>query len=85
MQTSFTFLSLSLSGSVESDPQCPEALPFPDSSFSHQPPFYRYSNTPLSSPCDPYSPASISRPQGATHTQVRLIKSFLSSPQSPAL
>uniref|UniRef100_A0A3Q3WKB6 SEC7 domain-containing protein n=1 Tax=Mola mola TaxID=94237 RepID=A0A3Q3WKB6_MOLML len=36
------------------------ALTFPDSSFGHQPPFYRYSNSPLSSPCDPYSSASIS-------------------------
>lgn len=67
-------MSLSPSGSVESDPQCPEALTFPDSSFGHQPPFYRYSNNPLS-PCDPYSSASISRPQGAahTHSQVQLI------------
>ncbi|CAG07259.1 unnamed protein product [Tetraodon nigroviridis] len=69
--------------SVESDPQCPEALTFPDSSFGHQPPFYRFSSNPLSSPCDPYSPASISRPQGAaalTHAQ----GSSPISPPSPA-
>lgn len=60
--------------SVESDPQCQEALTFADSSFGHQPPFYRYGNSPLSSPCDPYGSASISRPPGAlhTHTQVPL-------------
>uniref|UniRef100_A0A3B4VMB4 IQ motif and Sec7 domain ArfGEF 2 n=1 Tax=Seriola dumerili TaxID=41447 RepID=A0A3B4VMB4_SERDU len=46
--------------SVEGDSQCPEALTFPDSSFGHPPPFHRYSNIPLSSPCDPYSSASTS-------------------------
>lgn len=67
---------LSVSGSVEGDPQCPEALTFPDSSFSHQP-FYRYSNSPLTSPCDPYSSASSSAgPPGASHihTQVRSLQ-----------
>eukprot|EP00066_Takifugu_rubripes_P030201 XP_011619467.1 PREDICTED: IQ motif and SEC7 domain-containing protein 2 [Takifugu rubripes] len=67
---------------VESDPQCPEALTFPDSSFGHQPPFYRYSNSPLSSPCDPYSSASISRPPGALHTHTQ--GSSPISPPSPA-
>uniref|UniRef100_A0A669F6T5 IQ motif and Sec7 domain ArfGEF 2 n=1 Tax=Oreochromis niloticus TaxID=8128 RepID=A0A669F6T5_ORENI len=45
----------------EGDSQCPEALTFSDSSFGHPPPFHRYSNSPLSSPCDPYgSPSSTS-------------------------
>ncbi|XP_072222484.1 IQ motif and SEC7 domain-containing protein 2-like [Leuresthes tenuis] len=56
---------------VEGDSQCPEALTFSDSSFGHPPPFHRYNNSPLSSPCDPYSPASISGSLGASfaHTQ----------------
>lgn len=73
----FLSVCLCVSGSVEGDPQCPEALTFPDSSFSHQPPFYRYSNSPLTSPCDPYSSASSSAgPLGASHihTQVRSLQ-----------
>uniref|UniRef100_A0A3Q3SAD6 IQ motif and SEC7 domain-containing protein 2-like n=1 Tax=Mastacembelus armatus TaxID=205130 RepID=A0A3Q3SAD6_9TELE len=58
-----------LSLSVEGDAQCPEALTFSDSSLGHQPPFHRYSNSPLSSPCDPYSSASTSGPLGTSHTQ----------------
>uniref|UniRef100_A0AAQ4QZX9 SEC7 domain-containing protein n=1 Tax=Gasterosteus aculeatus aculeatus TaxID=481459 RepID=A0AAQ4QZX9_GASAC len=50
-------LSLPLSLSVEGDPHCPEAVTFSDSSFGHPPLFNRYSNSPLSSPCDPYSSA----------------------------
>lgn len=69
--------------SVESDPQCPEALTFPDSSFGHQPPFYRYSNSPISSPCDPYSSASISRSPGALHTHTQVQLTFFTPENSP--
>ncbi|XP_049438116.1 IQ motif and SEC7 domain-containing protein 1-like isoform X3 [Epinephelus fuscoguttatus] len=68
--------------SVEGDSQCPEALTFSDSSFGHPPPFHRYSNTPLSSPCDPYSSASTSGPLGASHTHTQ--GSSPISPPSPA-
>ncbi|XP_035863879.1 IQ motif and SEC7 domain-containing protein 1-like isoform X2 [Sander lucioperca] len=61
---------------VEGDHQCPEALTFSDSSFGHPPPFHRYSNSPLCSPCDPYSSTSPSGP----HTQ----GSSPVSPPSPA-
>ncbi|KAF1391074.1 hypothetical protein PFLUV_G00064820 [Perca fluviatilis] len=61
---------------VEGDPQCPEALTFSDSSFGHPPPFHRYSNSPLCSPCDPYSSA----PPSGPHTQ----GSSPVSPPSPA-
>ncbi|TDH11124.1 hypothetical protein EPR50_G00082290 [Perca flavescens] len=61
---------------VEGDPQCPEALTFSDSSFGHPPPFHRYSNSPLCSPCDPYS----STPPSGPHTQ----GSSPVSPPSPA-
>uniref|UniRef100_A0A668UUP9 SEC7 domain-containing protein n=1 Tax=Oreochromis aureus TaxID=47969 RepID=A0A668UUP9_OREAU len=59
--------------------QCPEALTFSDSSFGHPPPFHRYSNSPLSSPCDPYGSPSSSGPLGAshTHTQVPTLKHTL--------
>ncbi|KAL7399653.1 hypothetical protein ABVT39_028019 [Epinephelus coioides] len=67
---------------VEGDSQCPEALTFSDSSFGHPPPFHRYSNTPLSSPCDPYSSASTSGPLGASHTHTQ--GSSPISPPSPA-
>ncbi|KAM9701198.1 LOW QUALITY PROTEIN: IQ motif and SEC7 domain-containing protein 2-like, partial [Menidia menidia] len=62
---------LCFSSSVEADAQCPEVLTFPDSSFGQPPPFHRYSNSPLSSPCDPYAPASIAGSLGApfAHTQ----------------
>ncbi|KAG7519394.1 IQ motif and SEC7 domain-containing protein 2 isoform X2 [Solea senegalensis] len=63
---------------VEGDPQCPEALTFPDSSFSHPPPFYRYSN----SPCYPDSSASTTRNFGASHTHTQ--GSSPISPPSPA-
>uniref|UniRef100_A0A665UCL3 IQ motif and Sec7 domain ArfGEF 2a n=1 Tax=Echeneis naucrates TaxID=173247 RepID=A0A665UCL3_ECHNA len=52
-------------------PQCPEAITFPDLSFGHPPPFHRYSNSPLSSPCDPYSSTSSSGPLGASHTHTQ--------------
>uniref|UniRef100_A0AAQ4P902 SEC7 domain-containing protein n=1 Tax=Gasterosteus aculeatus aculeatus TaxID=481459 RepID=A0AAQ4P902_GASAC len=70
-------LSLPLSLSVEGDPHCPEAVTFSDSSFGHPPLFNRYSNSPLSSPCDPYSSAPCAGPLGAshTHTQVRRLDS----------
>ncbi|XP_040909761.1 IQ motif and SEC7 domain-containing protein 2-like [Toxotes jaculatrix] len=68
--------------SVEGDSQCPEALTFSDSSFSHPPPFLRYSNSPLPSPCDPYSSASTSGPLGASHTHTQ--GSSPISPPSPA-
>ncbi|KAM7404197.1 hypothetical protein PAMP_011564 [Pampus punctatissimus] len=68
--------------SVEGDPQCPEALTFSDSSFGQPPPFHRYSNIPLSSPCDPYSSASTSGPLGASHTRTQGISPI--SPPSPA-
>ncbi|XP_033485529.2 IQ motif and SEC7 domain-containing protein 2-like isoform X2 [Epinephelus lanceolatus] len=68
--------------SVEGDSQCPEALTFSDPSFGHPPPFHRYSNTPLSSPCDPYSSASTSGPLGASHTHTQ--GSSPISPPSPA-
>uniref|UniRef100_A0A3B3USQ0 IQ motif and Sec7 domain ArfGEF 2 n=1 Tax=Poecilia latipinna TaxID=48699 RepID=A0A3B3USQ0_9TELE len=55
--------------SVEGDPQCPEVLTFSDSSFGHPPPFHRYSNSPLSSPCDPYGPASGTGPLGRSRHQ----------------
>nr|XP_033943320.1 IQ motif and SEC7 domain-containing protein 2-like [Pseudochaenichthys georgianus] len=64
--------------SVEGDSQCPEALTFSDSSFGHPPPFHRYSNSPLTSPCDPYG--STGGPLGACHTQ----GSSPVSPPSPA-
>ncbi|KAI3357016.1 hypothetical protein L3Q82_003651 [Scortum barcoo] len=68
---------------VEGDPQCPEALTFSDSSFGHPPPFHRYSNSPLSSPCDPYGSASSSSgPLGASHTHTQ--GSSPISPPSPA-
>uniref|UniRef100_A0A673A0K2 IQ motif and Sec7 domain ArfGEF 2a n=1 Tax=Sphaeramia orbicularis TaxID=375764 RepID=A0A673A0K2_9TELE len=44
------------------DSQCPETLTFTDSTFGHPPPFYRYSNSPLPSPCDPYGSSSSSGP-----------------------
>ncbi|KAM4563771.1 uncharacterized protein PAE49_011764 isoform 2-T2 [Odontesthes bonariensis] len=69
--------------SVEGDPQCPEALTFSDSSFGHPPPFHRYSNSPLSSPCDPYSPASISGSLGASYAHTQ--GSSPISPPSPSL
>ncbi|KAM9856071.1 LOW QUALITY PROTEIN: IQ motif and SEC7 domain-containing protein 2-like [Aulostomus maculatus] len=72
--------TLHLHKPVEGDPQCPEALNFSDSSFGHPPPFHRYSNSPLPSPCDPYSSASASGPLGASHTQ----GSSPISPPSPA-
>ncbi|KAK5924225.1 hypothetical protein CgunFtcFv8_001120 [Champsocephalus gunnari] len=62
----------------EGDSQCPEALTFSDSSFGHPPPFHRYSNSPLTSPCDPYG--STGGPLGACHTQ----GSSPVSPPSPA-
>ncbi|KAM4563772.1 IQ motif and SEC7 domain-containing protein 2-like isoform 3-T3 [Odontesthes bonariensis] len=68
---------------VEGDPQCPEALTFSDSSFGHPPPFHRYSNSPLSSPCDPYSPASISGSLGASYAHTQ--GSSPISPPSPSL
>ncbi|KAM6930126.1 IQ motif and SEC7 domain-containing protein 2-like [Lycodopsis pacificus] len=68
--------------SVEGDPQCPEALTFSDSSFGHPPPFHRYSNSPLSSPCDPYGSASSIGPLGASHTHTQ--GSSPISPPSPA-
>ncbi|KAK5864082.1 hypothetical protein PBY51_001054 [Eleginops maclovinus] len=64
--------------SVEGDSQCPEALTFSDTSFGHPPPFHRYSNSPLTSPCDPYG--STGGPLGACHTQ----GSSPVSPPSPA-
>ncbi|XP_027865864.1 IQ motif and SEC7 domain-containing protein 2-like isoform X1 [Xiphophorus couchianus] len=67
---------------VEGDPQCPEVLTFSDSSFGHPPPFHRYSNSPLSSPCDPYGPASGTGPLGASHSQTQ--GSSPISPPSPA-
>ncbi|CAJ1084330.1 IQ motif and SEC7 domain-containing protein 1-like isoform X2 [Xyrichtys novacula] len=67
---------------VEGDPQCPEALTFSDSSFGHQPPFHRYSNSPLTSPCDPYGSTSSSGPLGASHTHTQ--GSSPISPPSPA-
>ncbi|XP_060889939.1 IQ motif and SEC7 domain-containing protein 1-like, partial [Labrus mixtus] len=67
---------------VEGDPQCPEALTFSDSSFGHQPAFHRYSNSPLSSPCDPYGSTSSSGPLGASHTHTQ--GSSPISPPSPA-
>uniref|UniRef100_A0A672ZKH4 IQ motif and Sec7 domain ArfGEF 2a n=1 Tax=Sphaeramia orbicularis TaxID=375764 RepID=A0A672ZKH4_9TELE len=54
--------------SVEGDSQCPETLTFTDSTFGHPPPFYRYSNSPLPSPCDPYGSASISPSSPASLT-----------------
>uniref|UniRef100_UPI0037E94C2C IQ motif and SEC7 domain-containing protein 2-like n=1 Tax=Semicossyphus pulcher TaxID=241346 RepID=UPI0037E94C2C len=68
--------------SVEGDPQCPEALTFSDSSFGHQPPFHRYSNSPLTSPCDPYGSASSSGPLGASHAHTQGTSPI--SPPSPA-
>nr|XP_046252174.1 IQ motif and SEC7 domain-containing protein 1-like isoform X1 [Scatophagus argus] len=68
--------------SVEGDPPCPEALTFSDSSFGHPPPFHRYSNSPLSSPCDPYSSASAGGPLGASHTHTQASSPI--SPPSPA-
>ncbi|AWP09989.1 putative IQ motif and SEC7 domain-containing protein 2-like, partial [Scophthalmus maximus] len=68
--------------SVEGDPQCPEALTYSDSSFGHPPPFHRYSNIPLSSPCDPYTSASTSGPLGASHTHTQGGSPI--SPPSPA-
>ncbi|XP_059188539.1 LOW QUALITY PROTEIN: IQ motif and SEC7 domain-containing protein 1-like [Centropristis striata] len=68
--------------SVEGDPQCPEALTFSDSSFGHPPPFHRYSNSSLTSPCDPYSSNSSSGPLGASHTHTQ--GSSPISPPSPA-
>ncbi|XP_041859422.1 IQ motif and SEC7 domain-containing protein 2-like isoform X2 [Melanotaenia boesemani] len=67
---------------VEGDPQCPEALTFSDSSFGHLPPFHRYNNSPLTSPCDPYSPASLCGPLGASHTHTQGTSPI--SPPSPA-
>ncbi|XP_005477859.3 LOW QUALITY PROTEIN: IQ motif and SEC7 domain-containing protein 1 [Oreochromis niloticus] len=67
---------------VEGDSQCPEALTFSDSSFGHPPPFHRYSNSPLSSPCDPYGSPSSSGPLGASHTHTQ--GSSPISPPSPA-
>ncbi|KAM9344355.1 IQ motif and SEC7 domain-containing protein 2-like [Pholidichthys leucotaenia] len=67
---------------VESDPQCPEALTFSDSSFGHPPPFHRYSNSPLSSPCDPYSSSSASGSLGPSHTHTQSTSPI--SPPSPA-
>ncbi|XP_074536987.1 IQ motif and SEC7 domain-containing protein 1-like isoform X2 [Halichoeres trimaculatus] len=67
---------------VEGDPQCPEALTFSDSSFGHQQPFHRYSNSPLTSPCDPYGSTSSSGPLGASHPHTQ--GSSPISPPSPA-
>ncbi|KAM6925387.1 IQ motif and SEC7 domain-containing protein 2-like [Xenentodon cancila] len=67
---------------VEGDSRCPEALAFSDSSFGHPPPFHRYTNSPLSSPCDPYSPASTSGPLGVSHVHTQ--GSSPISPPSPA-
>ncbi|XP_068997867.1 IQ motif and SEC7 domain-containing protein 1-like isoform X3 [Embiotoca jacksoni] len=67
---------------VEGESQCPEALTFSDSSFGHPPPFHRYSNSPLPSPCDPYSSASYGGPLGASHTHTQ--GSSPISPTSPA-
>ncbi|XP_068160528.1 IQ motif and SEC7 domain-containing protein 2-like [Antennarius striatus] len=67
---------------VEGDPQCPEALTFSDSSFGQPPPFHRYSNSPLSSPCDPYGSSSTSGPLGASHSHIQ--GSSPISPPSPA-
>ncbi|MEQ2271713.1 hypothetical protein XENORESO_008204, partial [Xenotaenia resolanae] len=67
---------------VEGDPQCPEVLTFSDSSFGQPPPFHRYSNSPLSSPCDPYGTSSCSGPLGASHSQTQ--GSSPISPPSPA-
>ncbi|MEQ2193937.1 hypothetical protein XENOCAPTIV_018911 [Xenoophorus captivus] len=67
---------------VEGDPQCPEVLTFKDSSFGQPPPFHRYSNSPLSSPCDPYGTSSCSGPLGASHSQTQ--GSSPISPPSPA-
>ncbi|XP_068603606.1 IQ motif and SEC7 domain-containing protein 1-like [Brachionichthys hirsutus] len=67
---------------VEGDPQCPEALTFSDSSFGQPPHFHHYSNSPLSSPCDPYSSASTSGPLGASQSHTE--GSSPISPPSPA-
>ncbi|MEQ2159459.1 hypothetical protein GOODEAATRI_023060, partial [Goodea atripinnis] len=61
---------------------CPEVLTFSDSSFGQPPPFHRYSNSPLSSPCDPYGTSSCSGPLGASHSQTQ--GSSPISPPSPA-
>ncbi|XP_077937605.1 IQ motif and SEC7 domain-containing protein 2 isoform X1 [Gasterosteus aculeatus] len=68
--------------SVEGDPHCPEAVTFSDSSFGHPPLFNRYSNSPLSSPCDPYSSAPCAGPLGASHTHTQGNSPV--SPPSPA-
>uniref|UniRef100_A0A3P8UBP9 IQ motif and Sec7 domain ArfGEF 2 n=1 Tax=Cynoglossus semilaevis TaxID=244447 RepID=A0A3P8UBP9_CYNSE len=73
---------LSFSVSVEGDSQCPESLTYADSSFGHLPPLYLYSNSPLSSPCDPSSSSSIRRPLGVPHTLIQ--GSSPISPPSPA-
>ncbi|XP_016891352.1 IQ motif and SEC7 domain-containing protein 2-like [Cynoglossus semilaevis] len=67
---------------VEGDSQCPESLTYADSSFGHLPPLYLYSNSPLSSPCDPSSSSSIRRPLGVPHTLIQ--GSSPISPPSPA-
>ncbi|XP_053706351.1 IQ motif and SEC7 domain-containing protein 2-like isoform X1 [Synchiropus splendidus] len=67
---------------VEGDPQCAEALTFSDPSFEHPPPFHRYSNSPLTSPCDPYSSSSSIGPLGLSHTHAQ--GSSPISPPSPA-
>ncbi|XP_029994305.1 LOW QUALITY PROTEIN: IQ motif and SEC7 domain-containing protein 2-like [Sphaeramia orbicularis] len=67
---------------VEGDSQCPETLTFTDSTFGHPPPFYRYSNSPLPSPCDPYGSASSSGPLGSAHSYTQ--GSCPVSPSSPA-
>ncbi|XP_036068776.1 IQ motif and SEC7 domain-containing protein 2, partial [Oryzias melastigma] len=67
---------------VEGDAQCPETLTFSDSSFGHPPPFHRYSNNPLPSLCDPYSPASTGRPLGTSYVHTQ--GSSPVSPPSPA-
>ncbi|KAF7210472.1 IQ motif and SEC7 domain-containing protein 2-like [Nothobranchius furzeri] len=67
---------------VEGDPQCPEAIAFSDSSFGHPPPFHRYSNSPLTSPVDPYGPIPTSGPLGGSRPQTQ--GSSPISPPSPA-
>uniref|UniRef100_A0A672I2J5 IQ motif and Sec7 domain ArfGEF 2a n=1 Tax=Salarias fasciatus TaxID=181472 RepID=A0A672I2J5_SALFA len=57
---------------VEGDPRCSETLTFSDSSFAQAPPFHRYSNSPLTSPCDPYCPpSSTSGPLGPASLALR--------------
>ncbi|XP_056129083.1 LOW QUALITY PROTEIN: IQ motif and SEC7 domain-containing protein 1-like [Lampris incognitus] len=69
---------------VEGDSQCPEALSFSESSFSHPPAFHRYSNSPVSIPCGPYSTTPTSGPPGPFHTHTHSQAGSPISPPSPA-